>query len=170
VIGGLGLALSLVFLAASVAQRGAPAPPIDRPGTLEAPRAVNVIMRDYTFVPSPVTLVRGETVRLDIVNGGLVPHELVLGDGRVQAAWESAEAAATPPAPFATAPDVTAPAPDAGLRVLLGSGAQTQATFTVPLSGDLSLVCHLPGHAQRGMSSTVTLLEQGAGSPGTVPP
>lgn len=162
VIGGLTLAVTLVLLAAAAAQQRVPAPAIERPGTVDAPRELNVIMRDYAFVPSPITVVRGETVRFNIVNGGLVPHELVLGDARIQDAWQSADAAATPPGPFATAPAASVAAADAGLRVVLASGAQVQVAFRVPAAGDLSLVCHLPGHAQRGMVSGVTVLDVGS--------
>ena len=45
----------------------------------------------------PVVLVAGETVRLRVLNGGLVAHELTLGDEAVQAAWARADAAVTPP-------------------------------------------------------------------------
>ena len=79
-------------------------------------------MRDYRFDPTPVVLVPGETVRLHVLNGGLVEHELTLGDEAVQAAWARADAAATPPAPFATPPPASVPPGTGGLRVLLGVG------------------------------------------------
>ena len=87
-------------------------------------------MRDYRFDPTPVVLVPGETVRLTILNGGLVEHELTLGDEDVQVAWAQADAAATPPAPFATPPPASVPPGTGGLRVLLGSGEQ--ATWHTP--------------------------------------
>jgi uncharacterized cupredoxin-like copper-binding protein len=67
-------------------------PPIS-PGTGAVPREVNIIARDYSFEPSPVELVAGETVLFHILNGGLEVHEVVIGDAGVQAAWETAEAA-----------------------------------------------------------------------------
>lgn len=120
-------------------------------------------MRDYAFVPAPVTLVRGETVRFHVLNGGLVGHEFVLGDARAQDAWDRADSAATPPGAFTTAPPASAASGEGGLRLLLASGAQSEIAFTVPVTGELSLACHLPGHLQRGMASGVVLLDAAAG-------
>ena len=155
---GLGLAGALVVLGATLAGTPAPTPDISRPGTADAPRPVNVIMRDYRFDPTPIYLVPGETVRLNVVNGGLVEHELVLCDAALQQAWSEADAAATPPGPFATAPPASV-APDlGGLRIVLASGAATTVDYAVPATGGLELVCHLPGHAERGMIGQVTLV------------
>src|SRR4051812_15374450 len=99
---GAALAISLVLLGAALA--GAPAPtlaPSAQPGTAAAPRDVNVIMRDYHFDPTPLYVYAGETVRLNVFNGGMVEHELVLGDQSVQAAWSAEDALATPPSDFA---------------------------------------------------------------------
>src|SRR5712671_2267567 len=75
-----------------------PATPPIRAGTSAAPREVNVVMKDWVFLPDPVDVVPGETVLLHVVNGGLEVHELVIGDQAVQDAWEVAEAAnADPP-------------------------------------------------------------------------
>ncbi|MBA2553627.1 MAG: hypothetical protein H0V10_08025, partial [Geodermatophilaceae bacterium] len=52
VIGGMALAVTLVFLAATVARQPAAVPPIERAGTPDAPRTVTVVMRDHVFVPS----------------------------------------------------------------------------------------------------------------------
>ena len=156
---GLGLAGALVVIGATLAGAPAPAPASLIPGLPEAPRAVNVIMRDYRFDPTPLYLVPGETVQLNVLNGGLVEHELVLGDSNVQAAWKEADAAATPPAPFATAPPASAPDGVGGLRVLLGSGASAVVDrFVVPSGGEVQMICHLPGHAERGMVGTVELV------------
>ena len=133
---------------------------VEQPGTDEAPRPVNVILRDYRFAPTPLVLVRGETVRFELINGGLVPHEFVLGDASVQRAWAGAHAAATPPVPFATAPPASVPPDIAGTRVLLGSGAAASLDFRVPVDGVLELVCHLPGHVAEGMVGTVVLQER----------
>ena len=152
---GLGLAGVLVLLGGSLAAAPASAPESLIPGQPGVPRQVNVIMRDYRFDPTPIYLVPGESIRLNILNGGLVEHELVLGDARVQHAWAQADAAATPPAPFATAPPASVPPDLGGLRVLLGSGGSRSVDFVVPPVGELQLVCHLPGHAERGMVGRV---------------
>lgn len=153
---GLGLAVALVFIGAELAKAPGPAPS-GEPGTSSEPRSVNVIMRDYAFDPDPLHLSPGETVAFTIVNGGLVEHEFVLGDEAVQAAWAEADAAATPPAPFATPPPASAPAGTGGLRVVVGSGQTTSAMYAVPASGELLLFCHLPGHAEQGMHAVVVL-------------
>lgn len=152
-LAGFALAITLIL----VGLRGFPAPAvvIDQPGRPEAPRDVNVILRDYLFQPTPVTLVAGETVRFTIINGGLEPHEFVLGDASVQEAWASADAAATPPIPFATPPPASVPPGTPGLRILVGSGQGATAVYTVPETGDLQLVCHLPGHVAQGMIGRV---------------
>jgi uncharacterized cupredoxin-like copper-binding protein len=143
--------VALVVLGAAMAAAPAPTPGSLVPGDVDAPRPLNVIMRDYKFDPTPLYVVRGETVRLTIFNGGMLEHELVLGDAAVQDAWALADAAATPPAPFTTAPPASV-APDVGgLRVVLGSGGSTTVDYAVPASGAIQLVCHLPGHAERGM-------------------
>jgi len=148
-----------VLLAATVAAaagcRAAPAatPPIT-PGTDAAPREVNVIARDFSFEPGIVDLVPGETVMLHVVNAGLVVHEAVVGDMRVQDAWEAAEGAAANPPPGPT-PLVSVPPDVAGLRVVAESGQRVDTRWTVPASaadGDPWFVgCHVPGHWQLGM-------------------
>ena len=162
---GFAIAIALVLFAL----RGfpAPQPSIERAGSPEVPRDVSVIMRDYRFQPDPLTLIAGERVRFTILNGGLEPHEFVLGDVGVQRAWESADAAATPPLPLTTAPPASVPPGTGGVRVLLGSGSQASALFDVPATSELLLMCHLPGHVEAGMVGDVRLITLDAtGSPG----
>lgn len=112
-------------------------------------------MRDYRFDPTPIYLVAGETVRLFVVNAGLIEHELVLGDEEFQAAWARADAAATPPGPFATAPPASVTPAGSGIRIVLGSGASTAIEYEVPTMTSLQLFCHLPGHTAAGMVGQV---------------
>ena len=156
-VGGLALAVTLVLLGAALASAPPPTPVIVSPGTVDAPRPVSVILRDYRFDPTPLHLVPGETVQLNVFNGGLVEHELVLGDEDVQAAWAAADAVATPPAPFATAPPASVGPDVGGLRVVVASGGLTTVNYMVPQAGELQLVCHLVGHAERGMVGQITL-------------
>ena len=127
-------------------------------GTADAPRDVNVIMRDYLFEPDPIVLHAGETVRFNIINAGLLPHEFVLGDADVQAAWASAETAATPPGFTATPPPVSLPPEQAGLRIYLDSGQSASAVYQVPADQALELACQIPGHVAKGMVGTVELV------------
>jgi len=141
----------------------APAPPgptpIPIPGTIDRPREVNVIAREYTYDPSTVDLVPGETVLFHIVNAGLDVHEVVIGDARTQDAWEAAEAAVAgaPPGPT---PVVSVPADRAGLRVVVTSGQRVDALWTVPMSRTPALVvgCHIPGHWAKGMQVAVRFI------------
>jgi uncharacterized cupredoxin-like copper-binding protein len=158
-IAGATLAISLVLLGATIAGMPAPTPaPSAQPGTDAAPRDVNIIMRDYHFDPSPLYLYPGETLRLNVFNGGMVDHELVLGGATVQSAWTEADALATPPGPFASAPPASVDPTVSGLRILLGSGGSTSVIYHVPSSGDLQMLCHLPGHLERGMAADVVLV------------
>lgn len=159
-IGGMALAIGLVVLGGALAGKPVDAPPGGSPGTAVAPREINVILRDYKFDPTPLYLYAGETVRLNILNGGMLEHELVLGDAEVQAAWAVADAAAVPPAPFATAPPASVLPGTGGVRVLLPSGASTSVVAAVPQNQPLELICHLAGHAEEGMIGQVTLISR----------
>lgn len=158
----VGLAGSAV---AACGDGGVPATPAITPGTGSAPRQVNVILKDYVFVPGIVDLVPGETVTLNVVNGGLDVHELVIGPWAVQDAWEAAEEPAADPPPGPT-PDVSVPPELAGLRVVVGSGGTETVTYTVPddISEQLLLGCHISDHWERGMAGAVRFV-----GPGGVP-
>lgn len=151
------IATALVLIGMQRPNEPAPEVEITRAGTVDAPRDVTVIMRDYRFDPTPIVLVPGETVRFTILNGGLVEHDLVIGDDEVQRAWSVADAAATPPDLLATAPPASVPPDTGGLRVLLGSGQQAVVEYRVPRDERLSLLCHIPGHIERGMVGEVEL-------------
>jgi uncharacterized cupredoxin-like copper-binding protein len=138
-------------------------PPIS-PGTAAQPRAVNIITKDYSFLPPEVDLVPGETALLHVINGGLEVHEVVIGDPPVQDAWEAAEAAAANPPPGPT-PVVTVPAATAGIRIVVESGQRVDLLWTVPASpGALLIGCHIPGHWAKGMRATIRFV-----SPGMLP-
>jgi uncharacterized cupredoxin-like copper-binding protein len=138
-------------------------PPIS-PGTAAQPRDVNIITKDYSFLPPEVDLVPGETVLLHVINGGLEVHEVVIGDTPVQDAWEAAEAAAANPPPGPT-PLVTVPAATAGIRIVVESGQRVDLLWTVPANpGALLIGCHIPGHWAKGMRATIRFV-----SPGMLP-
>lgn len=158
----IGLLLATVVGGCAVGRPEA-TPPIVA-GSPDAPREVNLITRDYAFVPDVLDLVPGETIRLHVINAGLVVHEAVLGDMAVQDAWETAEAA-TAGAPPGPTPVVTVPSGLGGLRVVVQSGERVDVTWTVPTGGveaDPSRAqavgppgwlvgCHIPGHWAKGM-------------------
>jgi hypothetical protein len=136
---------------------GSSATPPIVPGRTDAPREVNLIARDYAFVPPTLDLVPGETILLHVIDAGLDTHEAVIGDAAVQAAWETAELA-TVGAPPGPTPVVRVPREVAGLRVVVRSGERVDLAWTVPAdvasgaSGGAWLVgCHIPGHWAKGM-------------------
>jgi uncharacterized cupredoxin-like copper-binding protein len=149
-------ALVGIAVACAGCDAGSPAstPPIV-PGGSGAPREVNLIAKDYSFVPDALDLVPGETVLLHVINGGLEVHEAVIGDVAVQDAWEAAEAAiaGAPPGPT---PVVSVPPGVAGLRIVVHSGERVDLVWTVPAGARASVSgwvvgCHIPGHWARGM-------------------
>jgi hypothetical protein len=142
-----------------------PATPPITPGTSATPRQVNVILRDYVFLPGIVDLVPGETITLNVVNGGLDVHELVLGPAAVQQAWEAAQESVANPQPGPT-PEVSVPPGLEGLRVVVRSGETRTVTYTVPddVTEQLLLGCHISDHWERGMAGAVRLV-----GPGGVP-
>ena len=152
------------FAAAGCSAAPAVTPPV-RPGSSAAPRDVNIIARDYVFSPPTVDLVPGETVVLHVINGGLEPHEAIIGDQRVQDAWEIAEANVPPVRPGVT-PSVSVSPDVAGLRVYVRSGERLDVTWTVPADpitvGALIVGCHVPGHYAKGMYVAVRVAKPGA--------
>jgi uncharacterized cupredoxin-like copper-binding protein len=155
-------AFVIAFLVALTGCEAGPpaATPAITPGTSVAPREVNIIAKDWVFLPDRVDLVPGETVLFHVVNGGLDIHEAVIGDAAVQDAWEAAEAATvgSPPGPT---PLVSVPPAVAGLRIVVASGQRVDVTWTVPLSAGTGYVvgCHIPGHWAKGMVVPIELLE-----------
>ena len=150
------LALAALCLAVVTGCASGPAiTPRITPGTGEDPREVVILAADFRFVPEVVDLVPGETILLQVVNGGLVTHEAVLGPLPVQDAWEAAEAptASAPPGPT---PAVSVEPGLAGLRVVVTSGERKDVTWTVPATapadaGGWLVGCHIPGHWAEGM-------------------
>ncbi|HEY6570459.1 MAG TPA: hypothetical protein VIZ22_09225 [Candidatus Limnocylindrales bacterium] len=168
---GILLASALLLSACDV---GAPAatPPIT-PGTSGSPREVNVVTRDYAFVPSIVDLAPGETVLLHVINGGLERHEAVFGSFGDQLAWETAEAA-TVGAPPGPTPFVPTPPGFDGVRVVVGSGERVDVTWTVPADATVApggwfVGCHIPGHWQKGMVAPIRLVGPDGRPLGTPP-
>jgi uncharacterized cupredoxin-like copper-binding protein len=153
-----GTPLLLIALAASTAlaacePASAPATPPIVAGQSGAPREVNLIAKDYAFLPITLDLVPGETVLLHVINGGLEVHEAIIGDAAVQDAWEVAEAA-TAGAPPGPTPLVSVPPEMAGIRIVVRSGERVDLVWTAPSDRSASawsVGCHIPGHLGKGM-------------------
>jgi uncharacterized cupredoxin-like copper-binding protein len=152
----------LALILASVGCDAGPPPPTPPivPGSSAAPREVNIVMKDWVFLPDPVDVVPGETVLLHVVNGGLEIHEAVIGSLAVQDAWEAAEAAAAnaPPGPT---PVVSVPPDMAGIRIVVASGQRVDLAWTVPadpaIVGTLVIGCHIPDHWTKGMRAAIRI-------------
>ena len=166
----LGVAAVASAVVVACSSTAAPATPPIAPGSSVSPREVNIIMKDWVFLPDPVDVVPGETVLLHVVNGGLEVHELVIGDQAVQDAWEAAELA-TINAPPGPTPVVSVPPDVAGLRVVVASGQRVDMTWTVPAAAaevrTLILGCHIPSHWQKGMRARVVVAGDRVVAPGT---
>ena len=148
--------VAAIFVAACAAGPPPATAPI-APGTSAQPREVNLIAKDYLFLPDVIDLTPGETVLLHVINGGLAVHEAVIGDMRVQDAWEVAEAA-TVGAPPGPTPLVSVPPDVAGVRIVVESGQRVDLVWTVPSDPDTGawiVGCHIPGHWAKGMQVPV---------------
>lgn len=174
-------AVLLAAIAAACDAGPADTPPIT-PGTSARPREVVIVAKDYSFIPAVVDLVPGESVVFQVINGGLVVHEAVVGPMPVQDAWEAAEGptASAPPGPT---PRVSVAPELAGLRIVVMSGERKDVPWTVPIAaasdpGGWFVGCHIPGHWAEGMvvpvrfvgSGGEPLPSLGAASDGTLRP
>jgi uncharacterized cupredoxin-like copper-binding protein len=153
----LVVALAASSLAGCGSGTPAQTPPIV-PGASASPREVNLITKDYSYLPDILDLVPGETVLFHVINGGLVTHEAIIGDMASQAAWE-AEEAKTVDAPPGPTPVVSVPPDVAGLRIVVASGERVDVVWTVPADAaalpSFIVGCHIPGHFEQGMQIPV---------------
>jgi uncharacterized cupredoxin-like copper-binding protein len=159
------LAFAAIITAACEAGAPSVTPPI-APGASGSPREVNLIAKDYSFLPDALDLAPGETVLLHVINGGLEVHEAVIGDAATQDAWELAEAATVgaPPGPTQV---VSVPPSVAGIRIVVKSGERVDLVWTVPAVSPTVpwlVGCHIPGHWERGMQIPVRWAD-GAAAP-----
>jgi uncharacterized cupredoxin-like copper-binding protein len=155
------VALAILLVLGGCDAGAVPATPPITPGVPGAPRQVNVILKDYLFEPAIVDLVPGETIRLNVVNGGLDTHELIIGTRQVQDAWAAAERPAANPPPGPT-PLVTVGPGLEGIRIVAGSGEIRSITWTVPAdAASLLLGCHISDHYERGMAGLIRAVGPG---------
>lgn len=109
-------------------------------------RAIRVDMSDdMRFSPAVITVRRGETVRLDVVNKGQVLHELVLGTADELRAH--AEAMRKSPGMEHDAPQM----------VHVKPGRQGEVVWQFTEAGEFDFACLLPGHFEAGMVGKVVV-------------
>ena len=128
---------------------------------------MNIIAKDYSFLPDSLDLVPGETVLLHVINGGLVVHEAVIGDasvperlgggrGRDRERAARSDAARQRPARRVRDPDRgRAPAQRVDLAWTVPPGV------AAPGASPWIVGCHIPGHWERGMQIPVHWVASG---------
>jgi uncharacterized cupredoxin-like copper-binding protein len=110
-------------------------------GTKAKPRAVALVMVDNDFSEPIIRVSAGETVTFTFRNNGKVVHEGFVGPVAAQAARGTASE--------------SGPEPAGG--VLVRPGEAGTLTYTFGGAGQLILGCHLPGHYEAGMRSTINV-------------
>jgi uncharacterized cupredoxin-like copper-binding protein len=109
-------------------------------------RTIRLVMSDnMRFTPAALTVHRGETVRLTVVNKGKVLHELVLGTPEDLASH--AELMKKFPGMEHEAPNMA--------HVKPGTAGEIVWQFTQP--GRFEFACLIPGHFEAGMVGSVTV-------------
>jgi len=111
-------------------------------GTKENPRVVGMNMDDgLKFMPTSVTVAKGETIRFVLTNSGTVVHEFQVG-----------------PADKVAADEVD------GVVVLekdeLDGGSTRALDYTFDGAGPYGYACHEPGHWEAGMKGSIELTER----------
>ncbi|HEX2119589.1 MAG TPA: plastocyanin/azurin family copper-binding protein [Acidimicrobiales bacterium] len=104
-------------------------------------RTVELTVHHSTFSVEELRVRPGETVRFVLRNTDPIPHELIIGDQRVQDVHETGTEAhhAERPGEVSVAP---------------GKTAVTTYRFG-PAGADVLFGCHLPGHWAYGMRGTI---------------
>ena len=106
-------------------------------GTPGAPRVVHVFAGPgYSFSPSDVRIVAGETITFEVTTMGPSVHEFKVGP----------------------AAEVAADADSAPEIADIGMMETRSLTYTFTGSGPFAFACHEPGHYEAGMRGTITVV------------
>lgn len=110
----------------------------------EVSRAIAVDMTDsMRFTPSVVTIRRGETVRIHVVNKGRLLHEFVLGTPEeIKKHWEAMK----------KFPGMEHDEPQ---MVHVEPGQRGEVVWQFTQAGEFQFGCLLPGHFEAGMAGKV---------------
>lgn len=95
------------------------------------PNAATITLTEFQIKPKGVTFQAGQPITFTIVNSGKIEHNLKL------------DAAVT----------------DTALPEVLKPGERATVSFTPKANGAFQYACTIPGHAQAGMTGTVTVKE-----------
>lgn len=114
----------------------------------EVDRTIEITMLDtLRFDPETVQVATGETIRFEVTNPGQTPHEFVLGDEAFQMEHG------------ADMGDMAMLPPDEANSIGLEPGTSKDLVWTFAEPGTVLYGCHMPGHYDGGMVSTVTVTE-----------
>jgi len=112
----------------------------------EGVRTIQVQMTDeLRFAPAEYSVQAGETVRFEIINGGQIVHEFLIGGEAAQDEFEMQMSDG----------GGMAHDPDAGVSV--EPGATETFEYTFEEAGQLLAGCHEPGHYDGGMVATISV-------------
>lgn len=128
-----------------------------RPGDpAKASRTLKVTALDtMRFEPGKLVVGSGETVRIEMTNAGKVPHELTIGERKVQLEHERM---------MQNMPGMKHDDPGS---VTLAPGETKTIVWQFGEPGTVEFGCHVPGHDPAGMISTVEVAAaQGAPAAG----
>ncbi len=121
------------------------------PVSVQPDRTIRVETNDQMrFVPESLTVRAGETIRFEINNTGLLPHEFIIGTAHIQA--EHAQAMESSSQHSDMHHDDTA-----GYALSIPPGETGTLTYTFDQPGELFYGCHVPGHYAAGMQGAITV-------------
>lgn len=158
------LAISLPATAHAAGQHaGGHGPSIGKPGQLsDNTRTIEIIMRDNNFEPDKVSVARGETVRLVVVNKGEFVHEFNIGT-RAMHIGHQKEMMVMMERGILEADRINHDMMKVGMghgagmahddpnSVLLEPGASAEIVWTFSADTELEMACNVPGHYESGM-------------------
>lgn len=149
-IAGAGLVIAVIVLAGCGGDSGSSMHMHSNTG--EVDRTVRVRMVDSAFVPSSISVHKGETIRFVLTNRGGMTHEAVVGSHADQLAHERSMAADPGMAEVDHADSVT-----------VAPGAVGELVHTFTAGGPTEIACHEPGHYAAGMVLRVSVKAEAEG-------
>jgi uncharacterized cupredoxin-like copper-binding protein len=135
----LGVATATTAGGYAVAADGSPQVALG-PGVV----TVTMDVEHSRFSIDELTVHQGTLVRFVVTNRDPILHELVVGDDEVHARHATGHEAFHPPVPG---------------EVSLQPGETGLTFYEVGAVGDIEFMCHLPGHAEYGMTGVIHVVQ-----------
>jgi uncharacterized cupredoxin-like copper-binding protein len=104
---------------------------------------VQIDVHHSRFVPDQLTVVAGTRIRFVVVNHDPIHHELITGGPEIHARHADGTEAEHPSIPG---------------EVSVDPKSTGVTTFTFDEPGGYEFVCHLPGHAEYGMTGEIEVV------------